>query len=366
MITYKDEISDEEVANMLLSLSGGAGDENEVTSSEYDVLLIEGASTKAFIILGALQYAWDNGLIQKINKFVGVSSGSMISYLLCLGYSPKEMMAYICTNQVVEKLPSFNISSLLNNKGLSSFEPVERELEVMTMSKVGVFLTLKELKDKYGKELHVVTYNMSKKTPVYITPDSHPDLPCITAIRMSSTLPFIFDQYFYEGSYYIDGGICDNFPVVHAEKYGSKVLGIRIKTEEKENKKEEKKEDTEPEDEFHGDALSLITCGVSTGGESGERESGEYGESGEREDEKGCEKVSLLDSIYQIMLVPIDQVINLQVMRAKPCTSIMTLNFTENVKFYTFDVDISVKLNLFSSGYKEARKFFTGQDVESL
>ena len=40
---------------------------------------------KGIMMLGSLQCALDNYFIKDVKNFVGVSSGSMICYLLCIG-----------------------------------------------------------------------------------------------------------------------------------------------------------------------------------------------------------------------------------------------------------------------------------------
>jgi len=39
-----------------------------------------------------------------------------------------------------------------------------------------------------------------------------PDLLLYKAITMSSAFPFVFKPIEYNGEYYIDGGLCNNFP----------------------------------------------------------------------------------------------------------------------------------------------------------
>jgi len=43
---------------------------------------------------------------------------------------------------------------------------------------------------------------------------------------MSSTFPFIFAPYEYDGKYYLDGGIVDNFPMYTAQLTGKKCFGL--------------------------------------------------------------------------------------------------------------------------------------------
>jgi predicted patatin/cPLA2 family phospholipase len=84
----------------------------------------------------------------------------------------------------------------------------------------------------FGKTLICTTYNMTVCSTEYLGPDNYPDLPCLTAIRMSANIPMIFDRFKYMDNYYIDGGMADNFPVAKAVQIGKKVLGIYLSIEE--------------------------------------------------------------------------------------------------------------------------------------
>ena len=72
--------------------------ENIVQIADYDTLVLSGGSSKGILTLGALQYCYDNFLLNKIETYVGTSSGAIISFLLIIGYSPIEIMVYICCN----------------------------------------------------------------------------------------------------------------------------------------------------------------------------------------------------------------------------------------------------------------------------
>ena len=47
----------------------------------YDKFIIAGGELKGFIMLGTLQYFYDNYNCTKINKYVGTSIGSIISFI---------------------------------------------------------------------------------------------------------------------------------------------------------------------------------------------------------------------------------------------------------------------------------------------
>jgi predicted acylesterase/phospholipase RssA len=52
---------------------------------------------------------------------------------------------------------------------------------------------------------------------------------CLIALKMSANLPLIFDKFKYNGMYYQDGGLGNNYPVNIVDNGINKILGIRLK-----------------------------------------------------------------------------------------------------------------------------------------
>jgi len=199
---------------------------------DYDTLVLSGGGIKGFCLLGGVQAVLDLGLLKNINTFVGTSVGAIIGYLLAIGYTPIEIIVNLYTNRWLEKMQYFNLVAMINANGATSFTNLNEALEKLTLAKIGRLLTLGKLKEMFGKTLICTTYNMTVCTTEYLGPDNCPDLPCLTALRMSANIPMVFDRFKYMDNYYIDGGMSDNFPVVKGVQIGKKVLGIYLAIEE--------------------------------------------------------------------------------------------------------------------------------------
>lgn len=198
-------------------------------ASSYDTLVLPGGALKGLYLLGAVQYCFDNLLLQNINTYIGTSSGAIISFLLAIGYTPVDIITEILTSQVVEKIQHFNIFAVINNLGATSFSFISEFLEKMTINKIGYYPTFADIKHKLNKHLVFVTYNLTKDEAVYLSYDTHPSLPCLVALRMSCNLPLIFDNFKYDNQYYVDGGIIDNFALTFALNTGAQnILAIHM------------------------------------------------------------------------------------------------------------------------------------------
>lgn len=207
--------------------------DEKINYQPYDTLVLAGGGIKGFAMLGAIQALMDEKKLEKITNYVGTSIGSIINYLLCIGYTPMEIIITTFKNRIIERIPNFNFVDVANGNGILKFTFFQEELEKMTLEKIGKFLTLSKLRELYGKSLTCVTYNLTTCSTEYLGPDNYPDLPCLTAIKMSSNIPLIFERFKYMDCFYIDGGITENFPISKGKELGNRIIGINFVISEK-------------------------------------------------------------------------------------------------------------------------------------
>lgn len=281
--------------------------ENEEIIIDYDTLVLCGSSAKGILTIGALQYLVDNFLLKNIHTYIGTSSGLIICYLLSIGYTPIEIMVYICTHQLLEKMHNFNIVSMMNGTGACSFSYIQEQLEKMTITKIGFLPTLKDIKIKFEKTLICVTHNLTLNQTEYLSYENNPDLPCIIALKMSSNLPFVFENFKYNGNFYVDGGISDNFAIDIGDKLGKKILGITIDIEE---------------ENFNSNS-----------------------------------NMNILEYIYKLMFIPITQSTEYKIKLASSRCKIFKLKYSD-IKFFNFNINSKAKLEMFSSGYSQIKQIY--------
>lgn len=196
--------------------------------STYNTLVLSGNGTNAPCTLGALQLLYEQKILcaQSLSSYYGTSSGSIIGTLLALGFEPLDILTYVCVNRCYSKVSGINLANITGG-GLLNFDTIESELTDIIISKVGYVPTLEDVKTLFDKTLVVVTYNLTTGLKEYVSAETYPQLPVTKAIRMSCTFPFVFNPYWYNNCYYIDGGIVDNFPMYAAQlKPGNRCLGL--------------------------------------------------------------------------------------------------------------------------------------------
>lgn len=278
-------------------------------SENYDTLVLSGGSSKGLVILGALQYGYDNYLLDEIKTYIGTSAGAITCFLLAIGYTPMEIISYICTNQLMEKLQHFNLVAMINNLGALSFTSIYEQLEKMTIDKIGYLPTFTDLHQKMNKTLICVTYNLTLNQTEYLSFDTTPDLPCLIALKMSSNLPLIFENFKYASYLYIDGGVTDNFAIDKGDSLGKKVLGIYIDPDKKDD----------------------------------------YGENNN--------EINIIKYIYTLMFIPISQTIKYKLQQISERCHVIKLTH-DKTSLFDFNINSVEKLEMFSSGYQQTKEIF--------
>jgi len=269
----------------------------------YNSIVICGGGKLGFGILGGIQYMMDQKMLD-VKYFSGTSIGSIICYFLAIGYTPIEMIVYIITNKVFETEHK-GIESILNGEGLYDFSIFRNHFEKMTIDKIGYLPTLNDLHEKFQNVLFTTTYNVTQKKKEYISYMTHPDMSCIDAIQLSSSLPFIFTDSIYNEDYYIDGGFVDNCPF-------------------------------EPLLDF--DKINPIVFNI--------------------EQKNNNEYKKIIDKFYTIITIPANELSRMQLLKCE----YKTINIEmEPSKIYEFQINNSKKLELFSTGYNFTKKYFSEQ-----
>lgn len=273
-------------------------------SGDFDTIVLSGGSIHSIIMLGALQYSTDNYLMKKINTYIGTSAGSLCGYLLAIGYDPIEIMVYLCTKQILERMKQFNVVAMINGGGATSFSYIHEQLEKMTIEKIGRLITLKELYTLLGKKLICITHNFTLGKQELLSYETYPDMPCLIALRMSCNLPLIFDHFKYMGNYYVDGGFSNNFPIDIGCKNGEKILGL---------------------------VLHDINNNFS------------------------CNSDNIVEYIYQLISIPVIQRVTNKIEQLSDKCKIITLK-PDNTLFFNFNLDTHTKLEMFSKGYIQMKE----------
>ena len=188
-------------------------------NKKYEGLLLPAGGINGFTILGFLDILYNEENIKSVENikyFGGTSSGSIITYLLAIGYTPREIFLYVTKNDVMDLFKDLSILSIQSKWGLIDIDIIKKYLEIMSLQKLGYVPTFNELYIKLNKFFICNAYNISEKNiekaQEYFTTKTHGDMKVIDAVILSCSAPIIFTKSSYKDNFYIDGGIFDQCP----------------------------------------------------------------------------------------------------------------------------------------------------------
>lgn len=290
----------------------------------YETVILSGGGTKGLCSLGALQYLQDSKRIEcsSVTRLIGTSIGAIICYFLAIGYSPIELVVYLCSHGVLESLTINHFEQIVSGEGIYDYKILRDVYEKMTLEKMDVVPTLNEVYTRFGKELVICTYNFTDRKTEHLSYRTHPELSCLDALRMSSNLPFIFSSFTYADKEYIDGGVIENFSF-------SMLSSISTDSAEKVKK-------------IVGIYLDNQIVNSSN--------------------DKEYNRLSpILDKIYAMLMIPTSEYEKQMIQTINHNHIDFITVSVQNVKIYTFKLPHTDKLELFSLGYNRAKEYYNTQ-----
>ena len=209
-------------------------------------LALSGGGIRGIAHAGVLKALEENNI--KIDVIGGTSSGSIISTLYAMGYSPYyiyilfKRYAKDLVNQnsitTMTKLKNFMINKKNKFTGFYSGEEIEKVFNEVAKRKgikkitdIKMPIVIPTVDVQESKE-YIFTNNIpqeeNENKDKYIT-----NISIGKAIRASSSFPVAFNPCIYENHKFLDGGILDNFPTLEVKKQGvNKVLTVNFMADE--------------------------------------------------------------------------------------------------------------------------------------
>ena len=199
-------------------------------------IVIEGGHYLGLGAIGSLKYLNQNNFydINNIKTIYGTSIGAFIGVILALKVDWDILLDYII-NRPWEKVISIENAmflDMLEDKGFFDETFFKKSLENLFLSKdITLNITLKEFYDITKIELHIFTIRVNNFSVIDYSHKTHPSLKVIDAVYRSCSIPYIFKPQWDLDSYFIDGGVLNNYPVKNCIENGAcqeELLGIRF------------------------------------------------------------------------------------------------------------------------------------------
>lgn len=205
-------------------------------------MVFRGGGVKGIGFAGTITRLEEVGLLQTVQRVAGSSAGAITAMLLSLGYKAKEIQNELANM----KFPDFQDADSWMIGGAVVPEKARMLADALYSSKLGAYRgevfkawAGKMIAQKLGnpnatfadlqlaianktvpglKQLFVTGTNLTTKSPAYFSHEHSPNMKIVDAARISMSFPLAFEAVEYEGEFYSDGGIANNFPIDLFEK----------------------------------------------------------------------------------------------------------------------------------------------------
>lgn len=186
----------------------------------YKYGVFQGGGVKGIALVGALQVAENRGV--SFEGVGGASAGAIVAALYAAGYTAAEMRLILEGVQFDSLLDRASFVRLTFAKRLGLYRgKLFQDWIHKHLAQKGVRL----FKD-CPKNLRIVATNLTERTLVVLDAASQPNLEVAEAIRMSMSIPFVFEPVQSGRNLMVDGGVLSNFPLSLFD--GNETLGFRL------------------------------------------------------------------------------------------------------------------------------------------
>ena len=199
-------------------------------------LVLCGGGHSIFKSIGALQTLEKNNFwnISNIKSIYGTSAGAILGAMLCLKFDNAIIENYLVNRPWHDAFPikAGQIMDAYSKKGLYDHHVADIIFKPLLNAKdLPLTITMQGLYDYSNIELHMYSLEMNEFKVVDISYKTHPELPLMTGLIMSSAVPGIFVPYCEHDKCYVDGGVVVNYPLNNCLKNGcdkNEILGVRF------------------------------------------------------------------------------------------------------------------------------------------
>jgi predicted acylesterase/phospholipase RssA len=181
-------------------------------------IVLSGGAQIGFSIYSALTRLVEKEFVDmsKIETMYATSAGTFVSVISSLPISNEDVYNYMINRpwENIFPLHPTDILNIYSTKGLYDSSFIQELFKpLFACCDLSINITMKEFYEFTNIEHHFFSVDLNKMEIINISYKTHPELPLLTAIHMSSAIPYIIQPVFYQDKCCIDGGAMSNFPI---------------------------------------------------------------------------------------------------------------------------------------------------------
>ena len=199
-------------------------------NSQIDTVVLSGGSFKGYSYIGVFKRLEELGICSQIKKIAACSVGTIFALLFQLGYNYEKMIE-LAISIDTRTIYNFDIRCFLTDFGFCDFSKIKDILsKILIENDLSSECTFQQLYDRTKIHFIVNATCLNTQSTEYFHHLVNPDMQVLTAIQMSTAVPFIFVRVKHNDKFYIDGGILDNLPMTFFEKKNSTLAICLVET----------------------------------------------------------------------------------------------------------------------------------------
>jgi NTE family protein len=223
-----------------------------VLKKDKTILVLSGGGFRGISHVGVFHALEKEKMLKNIKTFAATSAGAIIATLYVIGYSPTEMRDFINLFDFGTFSNNIQFDNFFTDYGIDNGQNMRVTFEKMfTFKNIDKNITFAELNKKTGINLILTGVCLNDKKLYYFSHEKTPNMPVITALRISSAVPLWFSPIEYEKKFFIDGGIMNNYPISLFTDKIDNVIGVYLN---------EEKTQIDKIDNFESFIMNTIEC----------------------------------------------------------------------------------------------------------
>ena len=194
-------------------------------------LVFSGGGVKCITYVGVLKYLEEHNILKNIKNISATSGGAIFALVAVLGYSYEDLCSLIIGLNFddLRDISSENIFQFFNNFGIDTGNKLELLVKLLIKKKFKRDdITFTDLYNKFKINLTITGTCLDTKTTEYFNYLNTPEMKVSQAIRISFSIPIVYNRVTYNEKTYIDGGILNNYPIELFNNDIDKTLGFYI------------------------------------------------------------------------------------------------------------------------------------------
>lgn len=181
-------------------------------------IVLSGGAQIGFSIYSALTRLVEKEFVDmsKIETMYATSAGTFVSVISSLPISNEDVYNYMINRpwENIFPLHPTDILNIYSTKGLYDSSFIHELFKpLFACCDLSLDINMKEFYEFTNIEHHFFSVDLNKMELINISYKTHPELSLLTAIHMSSAIPYIIQPVFYQDKCCIDGGAISNFPI---------------------------------------------------------------------------------------------------------------------------------------------------------